>query len=82
MPQYYGMAYPAGFDTLVPQLLKTTEIDKNLCQQFDKALYDDTTVIPLYQLHMAAFYQKGIHTNYLSFAFKNDWLAADTWIEK
>jgi peptide/nickel transport system substrate-binding protein len=81
-PQYFDNAYPAGFDDLVNQLLTTTQIDVTLAQKFNKMLYDDKTCIPLYQLHMAAFLQPGIHTNYLSFAFKNDWLAGDTWIEK
>jgi peptide/nickel transport system substrate-binding protein len=81
-PQYFDNAYPAGFDALVDKLLTTTNIEKALVQQFNRVLFDDKTVIPVYQLSMAAFLQPGVHTNYLSFAFKNDWLAADTWMEK
>ena len=81
-PQFFDNAYPAGFDDLVLKMMKTTQIDKDLIQQFARALYNDTTCIPLYQLHMAAFFQKGIHTNFMAFSFKTDWLPSDTWIEK
>ncbi|HUT67826.1 MAG TPA: ABC transporter substrate-binding protein [Dehalococcoidales bacterium] len=81
-PQFFDNAYPAGFDDLVTKLMRTTQIDKDLIQQFSRALYDDKTCIPLYQLHMAAFVQPKVHTNFMAFSFKTDWLPSDTWIEK
>ncbi len=82
MPQYYDMAYPAGLNELVEKLLKTVDIQEDLAQEFSKMLFEDKTVIPIYQLNMVAFLQPGVHCNYMSFAFKNDFLPADAWKEK
>ena len=81
-PQFFDNAYPAGFDALVKKMLTTTQLDKNLVQQYARMLFDDKTAIPLYQLRMAAFFQPGVHTNFMAFSFKTDWLPADTWKDK
>jgi ABC-type transport system substrate-binding protein len=81
-PQFFTNKYPEGFDALVDKLLTTTDIEKNLAQQYNKMLFDDKTAICLYQLSMAAFFQPWLHTNFMAFSFKTDWLPADAWMGK
>lgn len=82
LAQYFNNAYPAGEQDLVNKVIGSPTIEPSLCQQLNKMLFDNKTVIPLYELHMEAFYQKGVHTDYLSLGFKNVFRAADTWMDK
>ncbi len=81
-PQFFDMAHSETFNDLVGKLLKTTDIEEDLAKEFNRMLFDDKTLIPMYQLTMVAFFQPDVHCNFMAFSFKTDWLPADAWKEQ
>lgn len=80
--QFFDLQWPEGLHKLATESLQTTEIKKELVQQFNRMLFDDATLIPLYELKKIAFVQKNVHNSgILTSGFKDDWTPAETWIE-
>ena len=81
--QFFTTKYPDGMDALVKAILTNDVVDPKQVQQFDQMMFDNETVIPLYELDKVAFVKKGVHdTHILNYGFKDDWTPADAWIEK
>jgi len=81
--QLYDMLYPEGFDELVDELLATPEFSKDLLEEFNRALFEDATLIPLYEIKKIAFAKAGVHGDRVfSYGFLWDWTPRDAWIEE
>jgi len=77
------MQYPEGLDELVDEVLATPEFSKDLLEKFNRALFEDATVIPLYEIKKIAFARAGVHDDRVfGYGFLWDWTPADAWIEE
>jgi ABC-type transport system substrate-binding protein len=80
--QFFDLKWPDGLWEQAQKALKTTNVEKAEMQKFTRMIFDDVTVIPVYELTKVIFSGNGVHdTNILNFGFFADWTPADAWLE-